>query len=89
MAVAVSSRFIYPLFISWFIASINFPLGFGQFIAGDLTTHDQVVTLFSNFSWTKTNFTVEEVTVVKHWVNPFTGIFVNLALYVVLTVSFS
>ncbi|CAG7785203.1 unnamed protein product [Allacma fusca] len=79
------NRFIYPFIISWFIASLNFPFGFGQFIAGDLTTHDQVVTLFSNFSWTKGNFTVEEVTVVKHWMNPYTGIFINLPLYIIAT----
>ncbi|CAG7725530.1 unnamed protein product [Allacma fusca] len=79
------NRFIYPFFVTWFIASINFPFGLGQFIAGALTTHDQVVTLFSNFSWTKSNFTVEEVTVVKHWINPFTGIFVNIPLYMLAT----
>ncbi|ODN02440.1 Chloride channel protein 2 [Orchesella cincta] len=79
------NRFIYPFVVSWFIASANFPLGFGQFIAGDLTTHDQVLTLFSNFSWTKENFTVEEVSIMRHWVNPHTGIFINLTIYFVVT----
>jgi len=36
------SRFIYPCFIAWFISSLHFPLGFGQFIAADLDTHGQV-----------------------------------------------
>ncbi|XP_035706071.1 chloride channel protein 2 isoform X2 [Folsomia candida] len=79
------NRFIYPALISWFIASVHFPLGFGQFVAGELTTHDQVVTLFSNFSWSKENFTVEEVTIMKHWINPYTGIFVNCTLFLIVT----
>lgn len=48
----------------------------------------QVTHLFSNFSWTKENFTVEEATILQHWVNSYTGIFVNCTGFLAATVSF-
>ena len=68
------------------VSSISFPLGFGQFMAGDLNTHDQVHGLFTNFTWTKGNLSVEEVNVVKHWATEYTDVFVGLLLYTLFTV---
>lgn len=64
------------------VASATFPLGAGQFMAGTLNTHDQVSNLFSNFTWSSDNLTVAEQDIVKNWVTPYTGIFVNLAVYI-------
>jgi hypothetical protein len=36
------SRFLYPGIVSLMVASVSFPLGLGQFMAGDLNSHDQV-----------------------------------------------
>ena len=36
------SRFLYPFFVALMVSSVTFPLGMGQFIAADQTTHDQV-----------------------------------------------
>lgn len=69
------------------VASISFPLGTGQFIAGDLTTHQQVVSLFSNFTWTKDNLTVEEQDIVNHWITPYSGVWVSLTGFVLFTVG--
>lgn len=68
------------------VSSISFPLGTGQFIAGELGTHDQVTELFSNFTWTKGDLTVEQAAVVAHWTTAYTDVFVNLACYTLFTV---
>lgn len=47
----------------------------------------KVVELFSNITWTKEEHTVHEFEVVENWRTPWTGIFVNLILYITFTVS--
>lgn len=78
----LSSRFLYPGIVALLVASATFPLGAGQFMAGTLNTHDQVTNLFSNFTWSSENLTVAEQDIVKNWKTPYTGIFVNLAIYI-------
>ncbi|XP_026679044.1 chloride channel protein 2-like [Diaphorina citri] len=56
-------------------------------MAGDLNTHDQLSSLFSNFTWTKGHFTVEEQEVLKHWTTRNTDVFVSLACFMLYTVS--
>lgn len=83
------NRFLYPGILALMVSSISFPLGFGQFIAGELSTHEQVLQLFSNFTWTNTDLTVEQAAVVKYWTTPYTDVFINLTLYILFTVSIS
>merc|ERR1719422_3077764 len=82
------NRFIYLLLISSFISALSFPGGLGKFMAADSTTHDQVVTLFSNFTWAKdtSEMSVEEYKHISHWRDPYTeSIFVSLSIYIVTT----
>lgn len=65
---------------------MSFPLGLGQFMAGDLNTHDQVYGLFTNFTWTKENLVAEEMNIVKHWSTPYTDVFSGLLSFVLVTV---
>lgn len=83
----LSSRFLYPGIVSLLVSSVSFPLGLGQFMAGDLNTHDQVHGLFTNFSWTKENLGVEEMNIVKHWSTQYTDVFGGLLSFVLFTVS--
>ncbi|KAL0275800.1 UNVERIFIED_CONTAM: hypothetical protein PYX00_003544 [Menopon gallinae] len=83
------NRFLYPGIVSLLVASTCFPLGLGQYMAGDLSTHDQVIQLFTNFTWTKEEFTVEEIGVLRHWTTDHTNIFVSLAGFTVFTFVFS
>lgn len=55
-------------------------------MAGDLNTHDQVVGLFTNFTWTKENLSVEEMNIVKHWSTSYTDVFSGLLSFVLVTV---
>merc|ERR1719369_321638 len=82
------NRFIYPLLVSALISAVTFPPGPGLFQAADVTTHKQIETLFSNFTWARdvNEMTVEEYDHIKHWKDPFTqSIFVNLAVYIIST----
>ncbi|KAI4490949.1 hypothetical protein M0802_010623 [Mischocyttarus mexicanus] len=80
------NRFLYPGIVSLLVSSVSFPLGLGQFMAGELNTHDQVFGLFTNFTWTKDNLGVEEMDIVKHWSTPYTDVFTGLLSYVLFTV---
>ena len=81
------SRFLYPGIVSLMVSSVSFPLGLGQFMAGDLNTHDQVHGLFTNFTWTKEDLNVEERNIVKHWATEHTDVFVGLLSFTVFTVK--
>jgi len=80
------SRFLYPGFLALLVSSISFPLGTGQFLAGELSTHEQVTQLFSNFTWSRDDLTVEQAAVVTHWMTSYTSVFGNLVIYTLFTV---
>uniref|UniRef100_A0A182P7R8 Chloride channel protein n=1 Tax=Anopheles epiroticus TaxID=199890 RepID=A0A182P7R8_9DIPT len=79
------NRFLYPGIVALIVATLSFPLGFGKYIAGELSTHDQVHQLFSNFTWTKHELTVEQAAVVSNWRTPETNVFANLIIYLLYT----
>ena len=81
------SRFLYPGIVSLVVSSVAYPSGLGKYMAGDLNTHDQVNTLFSNFTWTKADLNVAERNMVKHWSTESTDVFVGLFSFVAFTVS--
>lgn len=70
------------------VAAISYPNGSGAFIAGELSTHEQVEHLFSNFSWTSETLNVQQAEIVKFWTNPNTGeVFSVFVFYLLYTVS--
>ncbi|CAN7996816.1 unnamed protein product [Ixodes hexagonus] len=76
------NRFLYPLIITVFISSATFPEGLGQFMAAELTTHEAVHDLFSNFTWTANDLGVDEHMVVNHWGSTKGRIFLTLSLFI-------
>ncbi|XP_037944560.1 chloride channel protein 2-like [Teleopsis dalmanni] len=83
------NRFLYPGFMALLVSTISFPLGTGQFIAGELSTHEQVTQLFSNFTWSRDDLTVDQAAIVMHWVTNYSNVFINLACYALFTFFFS
>lgn len=83
------NRFLYPGIVVLVASSVSFPLGLGRFMAGDLNTHDQVTGLFSNFTWTKDELTVEESEVLRHWTTKSTDHFICLTGFIIYTFIFS
>jgi hypothetical protein len=69
------------------VMTVSFPLGLGQYFAGDLTTHQQVTDLFSNFTWTSANLTADQHSILKHWTTHHSGVFISLSGYIAFTVS--
>jgi chloride channel 2 len=75
------NRFIYPFFVSFLLAAFIFPGGPGDFNAGVLTTHQQVDSLFSNFTWTRniSEMSVQQYAKMRPWMDPYTqNVFVSL-----------
>ncbi|XP_055916788.1 chloride channel protein 2 [Eupeodes corollae] len=83
------NRFLYPGLIALMVSTVSFPLGTGQYIAGELSTHQQVTELFSNFTWSRDDLTVEQAAIVQNWITPHTNVFINLLCYVLFLFVFS
>lgn len=83
------NRFLYPGILALLVSTLSFPPGTGQFIAGELSTHQQVTDLFSNFTWSHEELTVEQAAIVTHWTTPHTNVFVSLSCYSLFTFFFS
>lgn len=83
------NRFLYPGILALLVSTLSFPPGSGQFIAGELSTHEQVTQLFTNFTWTQDDLTVEQAAIVAHWTTPYTDVFINLTCYIMFTFFFS
>lgn len=71
------------------VSTLSYPIGTGQFIAGELSTHEQVSQLFTNFTWTKEDLSVEQATIKNNWSTPYTDVFFNLTAYLLFTFIFS
>ncbi|KAL7019495.1 hypothetical protein ACKWTF_011136 [Chironomus riparius] len=84
------NRFLYPGILGLMVATVSYPNGLGRFIAGELSTHEQVSNLFTNFTWSEPNLSVEQAAVVRFWTNPYTNeVFSNLICYLLYTFFFS
>uniref|UniRef100_A0A8D8PYH0 Chloride channel protein 2 n=1 Tax=Cacopsylla melanoneura TaxID=428564 RepID=A0A8D8PYH0_9HEMI len=83
------NRFLYPGIVVLVATSVSFPLGLGKYMAGDLNNHDLLSSLFSNFTWTKGSYTVEEQEVLKHWTTSKTDVFTSLTCFMLYTYVFS
>ncbi|XP_035230355.1 chloride channel protein 2-like isoform X2 [Stegodyphus dumicola] len=79
------NRFIYPALITLIISTMTFPLGLGQFMAAELTTHESMNELFSNVTWSNHYLEVDEAIIVSHWTTKYTNIFVNLVVFIIIT----
>ncbi|RVE39910.1 hypothetical protein evm_015440 [Chilo suppressalis] len=74
------SRFIYPGFMTLAVMSILFPPGIGKYMAADLGNQEQVLSLFSNFTWGD-ELSADQAAVVAHWQAPGLDYFGCLFIY--------
>nr|XP_042904243.1 chloride channel protein 2 isoform X2 [Parasteatoda tepidariorum] len=79
------NRFIYPALITLIISTMTFPLGLGQFMAAELTTHESMNELFSNVTWSNHHLEVDEAIIVSHWTTKYTNIYANLVVFIIIT----
>ncbi|XP_078374298.1 chloride channel protein 2-like isoform X2 [Oculina patagonica] len=80
------NRFIYPAVVVFIIATITFPKGFGQFMAGELTPKQAIDELFMNITWSEAKDSDDQASlnVLKHWDGANTNIYVTLVIFIVL-----
>lgn len=77
----------YSILIAACIATVTFPLGPGRYLAVEIDSHQQIEELFSNFTWTKENFTLHETNILRNWLVDGTP-FICLGSFAVYTVIF-
>ncbi|NXM89929.1 CLCN1 protein, partial [Oenanthe oenanthe] len=74
-------RLIYPAVITFCIASVTFPHGFGQFMAGELMPREAISTLFDNYTWIKHSGDTQILGKSAAWIHPKVSVFVVILLF--------
>ncbi|XP_043935803.1 chloride channel protein 1 [Protopterus annectens] len=77
-------RLVYPGVVAFVIATITFPPGFGQFMAGELMTRESINSLFDNHTWTKHVGNTQVLGKSAVWIHPKLNVFVILLLFFVM-----
>nr|XP_028568164.1 chloride channel protein 1 isoform X1 [Podarcis muralis] len=77
-------RLIYPGVITFVIASLTFPPGFGQFMAGELMPREAISSLFDNFTWVKHTGDPQILGRSAVWIHPKVSVFVIILLFFVM-----
>ncbi|KAK6323685.1 hypothetical protein J4Q44_G00060240 [Coregonus suidteri] len=79
-------RLIFPGVVTLVIASLTFPPGFGQFMAGELMPRECINSLFDNFTWTKIWGSPPPPGLGRSsaWLHPDVSVFVILLLFFVM-----
>ncbi|XP_031761520.1 chloride channel protein 1 [Xenopus tropicalis] len=75
-------RFIYPAAVTFCIATLTFPPGFGQYMAGALMPRESISVLFDNHTWTKYSGDPSELGRSAAFVYP--NVFITLPLFFVM-----
>uniref|UniRef100_A0A8D0BM86 Chloride voltage-gated channel 1 n=1 Tax=Salvator merianae TaxID=96440 RepID=A0A8D0BM86_SALMN len=74
-------RLVYPGVITFVIASVTFPPGFGQFMAGELMPREAISSLFDNYTWVKHTDDPEILGKSAVWLHPKVSVFVVILLF--------
>ncbi|XP_058849540.1 chloride channel protein 1-like isoform X1 [Acipenser ruthenus] len=77
-------RLIYPGVVTFVIATLTFPPGFGQFMAGELMPRESINSLFDNHTWTKHVSSTHVLGRSAVWVHPKISVFFILLLFFVM-----
>ncbi|XP_053165295.1 chloride channel protein 2 isoform X2 [Hemicordylus capensis] len=82
----MKKRLLFPALVTLLIATLTFPPGFGQFMAGQLTQKETLVTLFDNRTWAKQGMAeeFEYVGVSEAWKHPRSNVFVTLVVFILM-----
>uniref|UniRef100_UPI0037E792C6 chloride channel protein 1a n=1 Tax=Semicossyphus pulcher TaxID=241346 RepID=UPI0037E792C6 len=76
-------RLIFPAVVTLVIATLTFPPGFGQFMAGELMPRECINSLFDNFTWTKISGSPLPIGLGRSaaWLHPDVSVFLILLLF--------
>ncbi|XP_059205197.1 chloride channel protein 1-like [Centropristis striata] len=79
----IKHRLIFPAVVTLVIATLTFPPGFGQFMAGELMPRECINSLFDNFTWTKISGSPPPAGLGRSaaWLHPDVSVFLILLLF--------
>ncbi|NWW48015.1 CLCN1 protein, partial [Pedionomus torquatus] len=77
-------RLIYPGVITFLIATMTFPPGFGQFMAGELMPREAISSLFDNYTWAKFTGDTQILGKSAAWIHPKVSVFIVILLFFVM-----
>ncbi|MBN3276587.1 CLCN2 protein, partial [Polyodon spathula] len=82
----MKKRLLFPALVTLLITTLTFPPGFGQFMAGQLTQKETLVTLFDNRTWAKQGISEEfmQLTTSGAWKHPRANVFVTLVVFILM-----
>ncbi|NXA05594.1 CLCN2 protein, partial [Sapayoa aenigma] len=82
----MKKRLLFPALVTLIISTLTFPPGFGQFMAGQLTQKDTLVTLFDNQTWSKQGLSdeFEYLGILEAWRHPRSNVFVTLVVFILM-----
>ncbi|NWU15632.1 CLCN2 protein, partial [Cephalopterus ornatus] len=82
----MKKRLLFPALVTLIISTLTFPPGFGQFMAGQLTQKDTLVTLFDNQTWAKQGLSdeFEYLGILEAWRHPRSNVFVTLVVFILM-----
>uniref|UniRef100_A0A8C0UY99 Chloride voltage-gated channel 2 n=1 Tax=Cyanistes caeruleus TaxID=156563 RepID=A0A8C0UY99_CYACU len=85
----MKKRLLFPALVTLIISTLTFPPGFGQFMAGQLTQKDTLVTLFDNQTWAKQGISdeFEYLGILEAWRHPRSNVFVTLVVFILMKVG--
>ncbi|XP_077980789.1 chloride channel protein 2-like [Glandiceps talaboti] len=80
------NRFFYPMIVTLLLSTCTFPLGFGQYIAGELKPGQVLTSLFSNETWVgASKEDIENAEFASFWLGNHGNIFLSVGLYTLWT----
>ncbi|XP_054420263.1 chloride channel protein 1 isoform X2 [Pteronotus mesoamericanus] len=77
-------RLLYPGIITFVIASLTFPPGMGQFMAGELMPREAISTLFDNNTWVKHIGDPESLGRSAVWIHPQVNVVIIILLFFIM-----
>ncbi|XP_010209274.1 PREDICTED: chloride channel protein 2, partial [Tinamus guttatus] len=80
----MKKRLLFPALVTLVISTLTFPPGFGQFMAGQLTQKDTLVTLFDNQTWAKQGLSEEYLGILEAWHHPRSNVFITLTVFILM-----
>ncbi|XP_038243761.1 chloride channel protein 1 [Dermochelys coriacea] len=75
---------VYPGVITFLIATVTFPPGFGQFMAGELMPREAISSLFDNYTWAKHMGDPQILGKSAIWIHPKASVFIIILLFFVM-----
>ncbi|XP_075759492.1 chloride channel protein 1 isoform X1 [Pelodiscus sinensis] len=77
-------RLVYPGVITFLIATLTFPPGFGQFMAGELMPREAISSLFDNYTWAKHMGDPQVLGKSAVWIHPKVSVFVIILFFFIM-----